>query len=94
MNKKELGSSLRRGVVAGTIAGSFSGWAAFAGHTAIAPAPSVPEPAPAAPALPPLPAAPSLAPLPNVRVADMPNTVVLPPIRVTAAAPVTATRKS
>ena len=93
MNKKELGSSLRRGVVVGTIAGSVSGWAAFAAHAAIVPA--LPEPAPVqAPALPALPAAPSLAPLPNVRAIEAPTTVVLPPIRVTNAAPVTTTRRS
>jgi hypothetical protein len=93
MNKKELGSSLRRGVVVGTIAGSVSGWAAFAAHAAIVAAP--PEPAPVAtPALPALPAPPSLAPLPNVRTVEAPTTVVLPPIRVTNAAPITTTHRS
>ena len=32
MNKKELGSGLRRGVLTGTIAGFFAGWLAFVGH--------------------------------------------------------------
>jgi hypothetical protein len=95
MNKKELGASLRRGVVAGTIAGSLSGFAAFAAHAAIVPLPaSVPSEPASAPNLPPLPAAPSLAPLPNVRAVQVPSTVVLPPIRVTNAAPLTTTRSS
>ncbi len=96
MNKKEIGASLRRGVVVGTIAGSVSGWAAFAAQSAIAPAVSAPEDVPqvSAPRLPPLPAKPSLAPLPNVGAITAPTTVVLPPVRVTAAAPVTTTRTS
>ena len=92
VNKKELGATLRRGVVAGTIAGSVSGWAAFAARAAILPA-AVPPPA-VPPKLPALPAAPSLAPLPNVRAVQVPSTVVLPPLRVTNAAPVTTTRRS
>ncbi len=95
MNKKELGSALRRGVVAGTIAGSVSGWAAFAARAAIVPAAAVPEPQPIVPTqLPPLPAAPSLAPLPNVKPVQISSSVVLPPVRVTNAAPVTTTRRS
>lgn len=93
VNKKELGSTLRRGVVAGTIAGSVSGWAAFAARAAILPAVAARLPV-VPPQLPPLPAAPSLAPLPNVRAVDAPSTVVLPPLRVTNAAPVTTTRRS
>jgi hypothetical protein len=94
MNKKDLGSSLRRGVVAGTIAGSLSGWAAFAAHAAIVDVQLAPDGPAAAPELPPLPAAPSLAPLPNVRSVQTTTSVVLPPVRVTTAAPVTRTRKS
>ncbi len=94
INKKELGSVLRRGVVAGTIAGSVSGWAAFAARAAVMPV-ALPEPAPAVPPkLPPLPAAPSLAPLPNVRAVQAASSVVLPPVRLTNAAPVTTTRRS
>jgi hypothetical protein len=93
MNKKEIGSSLRRGVVAGTLAGSVAGWASFAVHAAMVP--QYVEPAPVVePQLPALPAAPSLAPLPNVKQVQAVTTVVLPPIRTTALAPVTTTRKS
>ena len=95
MNKREMGSALRRGVVVGTIAGSVSGWAAFAAHAAITPTVTLPEAAPVtAPQLPPLPARPSLAPLPNVQQVQAPATVILPPVRVTSVAPVTTTRTS
>ena len=95
MNKKELGAALRRGVVVGTVAGSVSGWAAFAAQSAIAPETSTANvPEVSAPQLPPLPAKPSLAPLPNVQSVQVPATVVLPPVRVTNAAPVTTTRTS
>lgn len=95
MNKRELGSTLRRGVVAGTIAGSVSGWAAFAARAAIVPVAVLPQPQPIVPTqLPPLPAAPSLAPLPNVQAVQVSSSVVLPPVRVTNVAPVTTTRRS
>lgn len=95
MNKKELGSALRRGVVVGTVAGSVSGWAAFAAQSAVAPSVDAPvAPAVSAPRLPPLPAKPSLAPLPNVQAIQAPSSVVLPPVRVTSLAPVTTTRTS
>ncbi len=32
MNKKTLGSSIRRGVLTGTVAGFVAGWTAFVGH--------------------------------------------------------------
>ena len=32
INKKQLGSNIRRGVLTGTVAGFFAGWLAFAGH--------------------------------------------------------------
>lgn len=32
INKKALGSNVRRGVLTGTVAGFFAGWLAFAGH--------------------------------------------------------------
>ena len=32
MNKKQLGASLRRGVLTGTVAGFVAGWSAFVGH--------------------------------------------------------------
>jgi hypothetical protein len=93
MNKKELGSALRRGVVAGTIAGSVSGWAAFAAQAAVSGARVEPPPA-VAPALPALPARPELAPLPNVGTVQATTTVVLPPVRSTSVAPLTKTRSS
>ncbi len=65
MNKKEIGSALRRGVLAGTIAGSVAGFAAFAVAPASGDA-TVPEMAPGSVELPPVPAPPSLAPLPQV----------------------------
>ena len=33
VNKKQLGSNVRRGVLTGTVAGFFAGWLAFSGHT-------------------------------------------------------------
>ncbi len=33
INKKELGSNVRRGVLTGTLAGFVAGWLAFAGHS-------------------------------------------------------------
>ena len=95
MKKKDIGAALRRGVIAGTIAGSLSGWASFAVRAAVVDTfdpPAAREPV--VPALPPLPAHPSLAPLPNVRAVQAPGTVVLPPVRVTQAAPVTTTKQS
>ncbi len=95
MNKKDVGAALRRGVVAGTIAGSLAGWASFAAQAAVRAEFTAPESAPAvAPQLPALPAHPSLAPLPNVRTIQAPATVVLPPLRMTGAAPMTSTRTS
>jgi len=94
MNKKEIGASLRRGVVAGTLAGSVAGWASFATHAAGLPEPVAPADLTSALQLPALPAAPSLAPLPNVRPVQAPTIVLLPQIRTTTATAVTKTRKS
>jgi hypothetical protein len=33
MNKKQVGSSLRRGIAAGTLAGFFAGWMSFTAHS-------------------------------------------------------------
>lgn len=94
MKKKDVGAALRRGVIAGTIAGSLSGWASFAVRAAVVDAYDAPAAPATAPSLPPLAAHPSLAPLPNVRAIQAPSTVVLPPVRVTQAAPVTTTKQS
>jgi hypothetical protein len=91
MNKRELGAALRRGVLAGTIAGSAAGWGSFAAHAAVTPEPA-PQSEVVAPQLPPLPSAPALAPLPNVRAVQAPALVSLP--RLTANAPITKTRTS
>ena len=67
MNKKELGSALRRGFVAGTIAGSLAGWASFAGTPpATVDAAHATGTAPRGVDLPPIPALPALKPLPQL----------------------------
>lgn len=103
MNKKELGSALRRGFVAGTIAGSLAGWASFAG--AAAPKVDAAHASGTAPTggvdLPPIPALPALKPLPqlgNVRVttgADIAVPAFKPlPAPPRVSAPTTTTRGS
>ncbi len=80
MNKKEIGSALRRGVLAGTIAGSVAGFGAFAIAPAYGETP-VPTVTPATVDLPPVPAPPSLAPLPQVGAVHVTTSVPLPVFR-------------
>ncbi|MBU6424534.1 MAG: hypothetical protein KGJ98_02405 [Chloroflexota bacterium] len=89
MNKKEIGSALRRGVLAGTIAGSVAGFAAFA----VAPAngdAKVPQIAPTSVDLPPVPPPPSLAPLPTVGSVQVTTSVTLPAFQPLPPAPAVA----
>jgi hypothetical protein len=69
MIKKQLGSSLRRGIAAGTLAGFFAGWMSFTAHSkqldvVEAQAEQTVRESEANLILPPVPAMPNLAPLP------------------------------
>lgn len=102
MKKKELGASLRHGLVAGSLAGCIAGWGAFALHAHPAAA-EAPAPAPAAVpevSLPPIPGLPALGALPDVQTREVTTNVAipafqaLPPLPARRAAPVTTTRTS
>ena len=81
INKKQLGSNVRRGVLTGTVAGFFAGWLAFAGHAkqfAAAEYDAQQEVGKTAadlilPAVPALPAMPKLPTNPTYRIATGPN---------------------
>jgi hypothetical protein len=69
MNRKQVGSSLRRGVAAGTLAGFFAGWMSFTAHSkqldvVEAQADQTVREHEANLVLPPVPGMPKLAPLP------------------------------
>src|SRR6267378_3068581 len=69
MNKKQVGSSLRRGIAAGTLAGFFAGWMSFTAHSkqldvVEAQAEQTVREHEANLILPPVPGMPNLAPLP------------------------------
>lgn len=89
MNKKEIGSALRRGVLAGTIAGSVAGFWAFAVAPAYGGA-KVPTVAPTSVDLPPVPPPPSLAPLPKVGPVQVTTSVTLPAFQPLPPAPAIA----
>lgn len=104
MKKKELGASLRRGVVVGTIAGSIAGWGAFSLHSRtnavesdaqLPPAGSVP-----AITLPRVPDLPALGPIPHLGIRAVTTDVAapaflpLPPLPAFPAVPKTTTRTS
>ncbi|MHB8632101.1 MAG: hypothetical protein ACYC9W_09265 [Candidatus Limnocylindria bacterium] len=103
MKKKELGASIRHGLVAGTIAGCIAGWGAFALHSrptvadAVAPTPATTSPAVS---LPPVPGLPALGALPGVGTPQITTSVAvpafqpLPPLPARLAAPSTTTRTS
>ncbi len=73
MNKKEIGASVRRGILTGTLAGFVAGWLAFAGYAKkfdaaeVQAAEAVRERA-AALVLPAVPGLPQLGPVPTARV--------------------------
>lgn len=103
MKKKELGASLRHGLVAGSLAGCIAGWGAFALHSrpAVADA-DPPMPAAASPlvSLPPVPDPPALGALPGFVTRQITTNVAvpafrpLPPLPARPAAPRTTTRTS
>jgi len=82
INKKALGSNVRRGVLTGTVAGFFAGWLAFAGHAkqfAAAEYEAQQDVSKTAadlllPPVPDLPAMPKLPSNPTYRIATGPNT--------------------
>ena len=102
MKKKELGSSLRQGLVAGSLAGCIAGWGAFALHSqpAVAVTDPAPAPAPISIDLPAVPDPPSLGALPGVVTRQVTTNVAvpafrpLPPLPVRPAAPRVTTRTS
>lgn len=103
MKKKDLGASLRHGLVAGTIAGCIAGWGAFALHSRPAAADAdPPPPAAASPSvsLPPIPDSPALGALPGIGTRQVTTSVAapafqpLPPLPAKRAAPKTTTRTS
>lgn len=100
MNKKEVGGALRRGVLAGTLAGCVAGWASFATHSAAATmdpsTANIREDRAPAFSLPAVPDMPKLGAVPNVSVrapAAVPAFAPLPALPAVTA-PRTTTRTS